>query len=273
MSHIQNQLDLMTENLRDLQESIKSVLNKEDIEKITTKTLTSVTDALEKKLTHIFDTKITELTKELRERIEYLERENKFLKDAVNKQMSDHQQQLSNLEDRLKTSEENAKEANIRSNRNEQYSRKNNIKIHEVPEQQNESLDDLTAKVCNILKQQSVDLDKQEILAIHRIPFKKGKVRPVLLKTISNDVKSRIMRQRKAMREAGFRLVDDVTQLNTGLISRLMLHSEMQSASFFNGSVYGLTKRSERIKFEVFDSIDSVISQHRGRVRRSNSGP
>ncbi|KAH3703761.1 hypothetical protein DPMN_078807 [Dreissena polymorpha] len=67
------------------------------------------------------------------------------------------------------------------------------------------------------------------------------------------------------MRKAGHRLVDDATALNTGLMSRLLLHKDIESTWFFNGSVFELTKRHERIKFDLYDNIDTVIREFRAK--------
>ena len=42
-----------------------------------------------------------------------------------------------------------------------------------------------------------------------------------------------IMKQRKTTKAAGFRLVDDVTKLSTGLIERLLIHPKIDSAWYF----------------------------------------
>ncbi|KAH3768812.1 hypothetical protein DPMN_170028 [Dreissena polymorpha] len=100
---------------------------------------------------------------------------------------------------------------------------------------------------------------------MHRIPTKKGQTRSVLIKIRNNDDKSAVMRKRKEMRNGGHRLVDDVTALNTGLMSRLQLHQDIESTWFFNGSVFALTKRQERIKFDLNDNIDTVIREFRAK--------
>ena len=92
-----------------------------------------------------------------------------------------------------------------------------------------------------LLSKANVDLDPQDIIAVHRIPGTQGSPKPVLLKLKNNSVKTKIMKQRQAMKAAGFRLVDDVTKLNTGLIGRLMKHARIDSAWYFNGAVYGKT--------------------------------
>lgn len=62
------------------------------------------------------------------------------------------------------------------------------------------------------------------------------------------------------MKNAGHRLLDDVTKLNTGLIGRLLICRRIESAWCFNGAVYDKTTEGLHHKFEVFCNIDSVIN-------------
>ena len=61
------------------------------------------------------------------------------------------------------------------------------------------------------------------------------------------------------MIDAGHRIAEDVTIMNSGIIIRLSLHREIRSAWFFNGSVFAETLTGERIKFDVYDNIDVTI--------------
>ena len=44
----------------------------------------------------------------------------------------------------------------------------------------------------------------------------------------------------------GYRLVDDVTTANTGLINRLQQHPNLESVWYFNGDVYGMTMNKKQ---------------------------
>ena len=77
------------------------------------------------------------------------------------------------------------------------------------------------------------------------------------------------MRKRKEMKSAGYKLVDDVTKMNTGLINRLLSHESIKSAWYFNGSVYGLTYYEERVRFDIYDNINEVIAEFRDRHSKS----
>ena len=140
-----------------------------------------------------------------------------------------------------------SKDAHCKSNYNEQYSRKNNVKIMDVPVKKTdgESEEDLITEVSSILKLENIDLDKSKIVAIHRIPGKVGHERPILIKLLNNNEKTKIMTHRSAFKAMGHRLVDDVTKCNAELIGKLMEDSEIVQAWHYNGSVYGKTATSQ----------------------------
>ncbi|KAH3784964.1 hypothetical protein DPMN_163037 [Dreissena polymorpha] len=70
------------------------------------------------------------------------------------------------------------------------------------------------------------------------------------------------------MKNGDYKLVDDVTKANQGLINRLHLHPDLSSAWYFNGSVYAQTVADETIKFNVYDNVNNVKEEFR-RYRRS----
>ena len=165
-----------------------------------------------------------------------------------------------------------------KANRNEQYSRKTNIKIHGVDDMRlpNGKMQGIQATVQKVLKESiKVDLKSDEIIACHRIPGR-GTVRPILLKVKNTDIKSRIMRNRTAFRESkqNARLSDDVTKDNSELIQKLMKHPAIESAWYFNCSVYAKLKEKKkekgeketpeherRIMFDINDNIDKKIQK------------
>lgn len=74
----------------------------------------------------------------------------------------------------------------------------------DVHEEEAESEQALREKVNNIPKSQGVEVADHEITAIYRIPTKKkGAAKPVIIKMINTSVKSRIMRKRKELKNAG----------------------------------------------------------------------
>ena len=157
--------------------------------------------------------------KQLKEEIDILREENDHLKSK-----------LISMQKNSETLQKVANQALEKSNQNEQYSRKNNIKILNIKEEVGEDETTLLRSVCALLDQQNIALSPQQVVAIHRIPGKSDSPKPVLMKVINNSIKTTIMKKRKTMKSSGHRLVDDVTRLNTALITRLNEHSNIDSA-------------------------------------------
>ena len=248
------QLEQLSDDTKKTAEKVKDMLTKDEMKDFITTTINALVKELvvrlEKDIDSKIEKKVKEKTTEINDRLDSLTFENVQLRE-----------QLEKVEEKLKTNEALTQTAMRKSNYNEQYSRKNNIKIMGVKqEDDNETVEMLEDKICGILHTKAgLMIDPRKIDAIHRIPGKAGMDKPVLLKMRNNHEKTKIMRQRKAMKEAGFRLVDDVTKLNTELIDRLTMHKDINSAWFFNGSVFGKTNAGKRHKFDLYCDIDTVI--------------
>ena len=165
--------------------------------------------------------KMTVHLTELNDRLDNMVFENGDIKDRLDK-----------VENQLKKEKERTKSALERSNYNEQFSRKNNVKIMGVEVLEDETEVKLTAEILRIIKEKiDVDIEASEIVTIHRIPSKHDP-KTVLVKLKNNSEKTRLMKHRRIMKQQGHKLVDDVTKKNTELISRLQKHEKIDSAWF-----------------------------------------
>ena len=259
---IQKQLDQLTSDIQQTREDVKSLMKKEEMRTFITDTITAlfskVQKKIEKKVEDVIEEKLEEKLKdkmtELNDRMDSLVHENIELREANDK-----------LKARIDKNEKVAQSAMEKSNMNEQYSRKNNIKVMGVVEDDDETEDKLIEKINNILNAKAgVTLNENKIVAIHRIPGRAGMPKPVLIKLMNNNGKTKIMKKRKFMKLAGYRLVDDVTKQNTKLINRLNLHTDIDSAWYFNGNVFAKTTEGKRFRFDLFSVVEDVIQKKGG---------
>lgn len=269
VSGLQTQLDNISSDIGELKGVLNSILKKEEIENLIQTTLSKIMEGFERRFKEEIDMRILDKTRELKERVQVLEYDNKQLIDRLEKSEKETKRAVSDLVEREKQNDFRSRDAVKRANFNEQYSRKNNVKITNVEEEEGETQVSLEKKVLKLFEENDIVIEKADILAMHRIPSKQSLIKPVLIKTINNEVKTKIMRKRKVMKEKGHRLIDDVTALNTGLISRLSKHDEISSAWFFNGYVYGQTFKAERIRFDIYDSITEAIEAHRQKGKKT----
>ena len=264
LNSIHVQLQAMTDGISSLREDLKSMLRKDEIEQLITNAVTSLMQKMEQNMNKNIDKIVNEKCKEMQERIDSLDFENKGLKDTLQKLENNNKSNLKSLQEQIDRTDEISRMASKKANYNEQFSRKNNIKIQNIPESKDENEESLTKTVTGILNTHAeVDLQPIDIVAMHRIPTKQGQTRPVLIKLRNNSIKSAIMKKRAPMKNGGYKLVDDVTKPNQGLISRLHLHPDIQSAWYFNGAVYGQTVKDERVKFDIYDNVTGVIEEFR----------
>ena len=240
---IQKQLDQLTSDMKQTREDLKSVMKREEMKSFITDTITAMFSKVQKKLEkkveetieEQLEDKLKDRLTELNDRMDSLVLENVQLKDVNEK-----------LRNRLDKNEKVAKAALEKSNMNEQYSRKNIVKVMGVEEEADETEDKLIKTVNNILGAKAgVTINENKIVAIHRIPGKIGMPKPVLIKLMNNNEKTKIMKKRKEMKLAGYRLVDDVTKQNTKLINRLNLHEDIDSAWYYNGNVFAKDKKDQ----------------------------
>lgn len=245
------ELKTVGQNVSKLMNKTDSIMSKDDMKVFIKLTVQEIMTEINESVELTVETKINEKTKQLREEVDMLRDENDQLK-----------LKLIRLQKSSEAAEKVANLALQKSNYNEQYSRKNNIKIMDVEEETDENESSLLRSVFELFEQQNVTLSPQQVVAIHRIPGKPGSTKPVLMKVKNNNDKTMIMKNRKAMKSGGHRLVDDVTKLNTALITRLNEHPRIDSAWYFNGSVYGKTTAGKRLKFDLHDDIDSVVAKN-----------
>ena len=259
LTNFQNDLDIIKDSLEgvvtktDLDKSLADIVKKSDLETVVTSIVTKLLDSFKKEINE----KISEKSNKQTKAIENLIKENEELRE----QIAGQRKKMSEIQKQVADNEIISKEALQMSNYNQQYSRKFNIKIMNYPENKDEKIRDIFVK--DIVKDKlNVKVDSSEIQAIHRIPGKIGEARPVIVKLVNSEVKYRIMRAKKNLpKKETVRLVDDVTKHNMGLITRLRNCKELESAWYFNCSVYGKTFDEKRIKFDIFDDINNKIAK------------
>ena len=256
---IHRQLDQLTSDIQQTRDELKNIMKKDEMRKFISDTITNMFKKVENKLEEKLDEKIerkveekvNEKLAEVNDRLDRLVYENVQLREDNDR-----------LRNRLDNNEKVAQSAMKKSNRNEQYSRKNNIKIMGVREEDEETEEMLIEKInCILDSKTGITIDPYKIVAIHRIPGKSGMPKPVLVKLMNNNEKTKVMKKRKFMKHAGYRLVDDVTKENTMLINRLNLHKDIDSAWYFNGNVFAKTTMGKRFRFDLYSVIDDVIKK------------
>ena len=255
---ISHQMEDLSSELKELKNNVSQIMTKDDMKLFIKTTVEEIMNEISKGIELQIETKIEEQSKSLNKTIQDLKKENSLLQT----ENTNLQSKLKTVQNQIDAVEKRSQDAVKMANYNEQYSRKNNIKILNITEEPGETESSLIADVSKLFSETcSVDLNPREIQAIHRIPGKAGSTKPVLVKLFNNNSKTKLMKARSSMKAAGHRLVDDVTKMNAKLISELTDHDSIDSAWYFNGSVYGKTTGGKRVKFDLYDDVAATVAK------------
>ena len=254
-----DELGIIHQQLEDIVEEMKLIMKKDDMIDLIKETVKSTINELTENIEFTIALKVEEKTKDLEDRVRHLEREN----TSLSNQLAETNARMKDIKDTDIRSNVALQEANY----NEQYSRKNNIKIMGIQEKEAETEQELTETVSSLFDAKNIQVSPSKIVAIHRIPGRADQPKPILVKLANNNEKTKIMKNRKEFKEAGNRLVDDVTKMNVDLIKCISEHEAVDQAWYFNRSVYGKTKAGKRYKFDLFDKVEDIINTDKGHIK------
>lgn len=267
MSEVSRSLRLIQSDLAEVKTELKKTITDDKLESLVSSIVKKIIEQnnkeIENKIKEETNKRCLVLEKQYNAKIDNMKNDIEKLEqnvETLTEKLVDSNKEVRELKQVLQKTEHISKEAMRLANQNEQYSRKHNFKIMGLTENDNENTWKL---VQDFLKTNiNVEIDDREIIAAHRIPGKRGKPRPIIVKLLNTNSKSKVMRKRSEIRKRGqgIKLVDDVTRPNSELITTLINHDDIASAWYFNGSVFGKLKSNERhVKFDIFDEIDEKV--------------
>ncbi|VDI30889.1 Hypothetical predicted protein [Mytilus galloprovincialis] len=239
-------IDLMSmySDLKDIKKSLQNTVKKSDLDNLVkqkdlkdlvTTIVSKLLSTLKESITEKFNTKLRERTGKLKDEIDALNIDNENFKERLRTK----DRQIEELQEKVADCNHRSIDALKSANYNEQYSRKHNIRMVNFPEKRNENLRDVFVKM--VKKDLNVEIEPSDVIAIHRIPGKEGNIKPVIAKVRNTEIKIKIMRNKKGLKN-DIKFHDDITQRNLGLLARLNTNVMLNNAWFYNCSVYGKLK-------------------------------
>ncbi|XP_060072931.1 uncharacterized protein LOC132552759 isoform X2 [Ylistrum balloti] len=271
ISKIKEQLENVVKKA-DLTALSAGLVKSKDIEKI----VSSIVESMRKDLERDLGQKITEKTAQMRQELDLVNAHNHRLQeslqgkqreiDELKKQSTEMQREVERVQTSVfKEMEEvkrMAQDGIRKGNYNEQYSRRNNIKVMDFKEKENvddENRRDLMKDFCDeVNKVISHPIHRDDLVTVHRIPGRDTKRdRPLVVKFVKKDVRNSVIKQRKNLMGT-MKLVDDLTKDNAGLINRLKSNERIENAWYFNGRVFAVCD-GVRKPVDLFQSVNDVF--------------
>ena len=198
------------------------------------------------------DTKLDQLAARIENmvtsKIEELERKFENVEDEVKKLKDDVDDSIHHVESVLKDEIDLTWEYAVR---NEQYSRKNNLRVLGLVEEEEENLEAKFKKIVKDNLQEEISADEIEI--IHRIGVRKsgrgeqgsrrdGKPRPVIVKLLSHKSKMKILKGK------GLVIAEDMADDIAKRLKELKRKRSVESSWFSNGKIRYKQRDDPRVK-------------------------
>lgn len=158
------------------------------------------------------------------------------------------------IDQMMRTMESNKGKCANKGNEMEQYSRINNIKIINLPEETTERLEtseQTTEKVVNFLNEKmNTNIQTKDIDIAHRIGRKEGnKPRTAIVRFISRRHKFQSMKDRKVkLRGTGIYIVEDLTRMNQSVFTAARNNVDVESCWTRNGQTMVKWKANQKIE-------------------------
>lgn len=221
-----------------------------------------VSSAIKAEIANIVKKEITgavkNAIKESKEEIEGLKHEIAVLRDEKEQLRTTLIKVEKNQKTNQTSSEAKIDKSLRAANANEQYSRKNNIKITGLPLQPNEDCEQYVCDTINRYLQ--LGLSKSDIDVAHRLPSKFGQVPAIIVRFKFREMRGIILARKKEIPiNSGIRIKEDLTQANTGLMNRAFDHAGVEFVYCLNGKIFMVTKEWYRIRIDIFENLNEKI--------------
>lgn len=120
--------------------------------------------------------------------------------DKITTEINTLKEENKNMKKEIKTLNSEIEILNRRMNNLDQYSRKNNMIISNIPQQTNEVIYEVVTK---FLTELGVKIGYNDFGAVHRLGAPEGKTSPIIVRLLNNDKKSEIIKKSKLHKPHG----------------------------------------------------------------------
>lgn len=140
--------------------------------------------------------------KSIIKQIKELSDSQQFLSDKYD-ELSNQIKIIPKLESQLEVREEEIEDLKIRLVQSEQYSRRHHLEIGNIPNRQNENVEEIIIEVASKMK---LPLEKKDIAADHRLRAGADKIPSIIVEFENRKVRDEFFRKRKLLKDAKERI-------------------------------------------------------------------
>lgn len=249
------------------EENVPTTITAEEVEAIVKKAVSSAMNDIK----NLFNSKLEELS----ERVLATEARLLELEERVTKMENSHStatgsgldqlqaQAAHELSAELQAVRSESRESLIHSNDNEQYSRRNNIRICGLkPEKESECRAAAVKFINNVLHVTTVsesDIEVAHMTAGSGMSSANQRRPTVLVRFCRRDVRDAVIRSRRILKGSHFAVTEDLTALNIKTMNRLKNDDRVRNVWSWNGKIYVILTNGKKVTVKPFQSVSEFI--------------
>jgi len=193
---------------------------------------------------------VAEITKELNKKVTSLEDREKVLEEdhtSITSAFEDLQEQNNGLKTEIMLLKSDMEVVNDNNMKNEQYARKNNIKIYGIKDNCGEDCEDIVRKM--VKEYLKIEIKQGQIAIAHRILGKQGRHRPIIVRFEQHDVKYAVLKQRRQLKGTGVSIQEDLARAVWEKLDMVKESAGSTDARAWNGKIFIKDKFDKIHKF------------------------
>ena len=141
------------------------------------------------------------------------------------------------------------------SDANEQYGRRENVRLFGVEEQTGQ---DVYQQVVDVVKGTGVEICKSDISVCHRLPARGQSGKLIIVKIVRRETKLALMKKKSGLRHQSGRPIsinDDITQLRARLLKSLKEKSDVKAANMINEKIIVYQTNIDKVVFHTLHEL------------------
>lgn len=253
-TEVESSSDDIGKRLDSIMAKLDSIVKKEDIIEIVKSTFKQEMESMVEKIKEQIYNSVVHRIDVVESEAHKTNTELDKCKATIKRLQDDIQAQHEAITGMMRTTESNKGKCTKKGNEMEQYSRSNNIKIINLPEENGdrmETSDETTEKVIKFFKEKmTTDIQTSDIDIAHRLGKKlPNKQRTVIVKFLSRRHKFQCMKDRKTkLSGTGIYIVEDLTKMNQSVFTAARNHPEVETCWTRNGQVVIKWRANQRVE-------------------------
>lgn len=172
--------------------------------------------------------------------------------------LAEKEKDISNLRECINDLKKENTELHCKLNDNENYQRRENIRISGIPEVSSENP---MKTACNFFAEKGFNMSGKELHVAHRIGKQNsGKPRTIIIRFFNRNMRDRVIKERKMLKGSGVTISEDVSNLSMKTLMRVQRSQGILNAWIWNGQVRARHEASPDKTFIIkpFQSVDDA---------------